>query len=189
MIRSASKYFLLVVISLMSIGLWAQGEDPKDLPRSFDEAIVKEHSVRKATLLSTAFPGLGQIYNKKYWKLPILYGGLGASVFFIVDNNQQYNLYLDAFYTRIDSDPDNDQFVNIYSESQLIELQNIYRRWRDLSIIVTVAVYALNVLDAYVDAHLFNYNIDDNLSLKWEPSIFNFNGQPTMGVGVKIQLR
>ncbi|MGB0177109.1 MAG: DUF5683 domain-containing protein, partial [Owenweeksia sp.] len=129
---------------------------------------AQTHSVATATWLSVAFPGLGQIYNRKYWKLPIVYGALGATIYFIIDNNKTYQYYLDGFY-QITSTPGNDRFLGVYDERQLIELQNIYRKWRDLNIVLAGVVYALNILDAHVDAHLFYYNIDDDLTLRWDP--------------------
>lgn len=149
---------------------------------------VFTHSVSRATWLSVAFPGLGQIYNKKYWKLPIVYGALGTTVYFAIDNNRQYQLFLNAFNARIDDDPNNETFTQ-FDERQLIELQNIYRKWRDLSIILTGLGYALNVLDAYVDAHLFYYDIDDDLSMHWQPTVISTPYSNGFGVSLKIQLR
>ncbi len=145
----------------------------------------------KAAMYAAVFPGLGQIYNKKYWKLPLVYGALGAGIYAITFNHDQYKIYLDGFYTRIDDDPVNDQFVGQYDERQLIELQNIYRRWRDLSIILTGVAYGLQILDAYVDAHLFYFDVSDDLSLNWQPSILsNQYSQPNaFGVGITLSFK
>ena len=145
----------------------------------------------KAAMYAAVLPGLGQIYNKKYWKLPLVYGALGAGVYAITFNHDQYRIYLDAFYTRIDDEPDNDQFVGVYDERQLIELQNIYRRWRDLSIILTGVAYGLQILDAYVDAHLFYFDVSDDLSINWQPSILqNQYAQPNaFGVGITLSFK
>ncbi len=145
----------------------------------------------KAAMYAAVFPGLGQIYNKKYWKLPLVYGALGAGIYAITFNHDQYKIYLDGFYTRIDDDPVNDQFVGQYDERQLIELQNIYRRWRDLSIILTGVAYGLQILDAYVDAHLFYFDVNDDLSLNWQPSILsNQYSQPNaFGVGITLSFK
>ncbi len=145
----------------------------------------------KAALYSTVFPGLGQVYNEKYWKLILVYGALGAGIYAIDFNNAQYNIYLDAFFTRVDTDPDNDQFVGVYDERQLIELQNIYRKYRDLSIMLTGLAYGLQILDAYVDAHLLNFDVSDDLTLNWEPAIIqsSFSSPAAFGLGLKLSFK
>lgn len=149
------------------------------------------HSVSKATWLSAALPGAGQFYNEKYWKIPIVYAGLGAVTYFAVENNRQYQKFLSAFLTRVDGDSTTvDEFINIYPEaSQLIELQDLYRRWRDLSIIIGVAVYALNILDAHVDAHLYDYNVNQDLSLRLEPAVMRQNALYAVGFNLTLRLR
>ena len=147
------------------------------------------HTVRRATLLSTAFPGAGQFYNGAYWKMPLVYGGIGACIYFAVDNHQRYRRYLDAFFIRIDSNStQSDQYVGIYSERELIELQNIFRDWRDLSIIFGALVWALNIIDAHVDAHLYYYNVSDDISYKIEPNLFYVNNFPAIGLRLKLTL-
>lgn len=149
------------------------------------------HSVSKATLLSAALPGAGQFYNEKYWKIPIVYAGLGAVTYFAVENNRQYQKFLSAFLTRVDGDSTTvDEYINIYPEaSQLIELQDLYRRWRDLSIIIGVAVYALNILDAHVDAHLYDYNVNQDLALRLEPAVMRQNSLYAVGFNLTLRLR
>lgn len=149
------------------------------------------HNPGKAAMYAAVFPGLGQIYNKKYWKLPLVYGALGAGVYAITFNHDQYKIYLDAFYSQIDDDLTNDQFSGVYDERQLIELQNIYRRWRDLSIILTGVAYGLQILDAYVDAHLFYFDVSDDLSLNWQPAVIqNQYSQPNaFGVGITLSFK
>lgn len=144
----------------------------------------------KATWLSAALPGAGQVYNGKWWKVPILYGGLGVCTYLAIDNNRQYRTFLEAFYQRIDS-TQTDQFVDIYPDpAQLIRLQNTYRKWRDLAIIVGVVVYALNIIDAHVDAHLYNYNVSDEISLRLEPSVMNNRGWvPAVGFSLTLDFR
>ncbi len=145
------------------------------------------HSVSKATWLSTAIPGAGQFYNQAYWKMPIIYGGIGACIYLAVDNHRLYRRYLDAFFLKIDSNAtETNIYVQAYSERELIELQNIYRDWRDLSIIIGAVVWALNVVDAHVDAHLYDYNMSDNLSLRAEPSLFYVNNFPAVGLRLKL---
>ena len=134
-------------------------------------------SPRKAAILSATLPGLGQIYNKKYWKIPIIYAGLLTSAYYINDNNVQYKLYKDAYLKRLDNNQDNDDFVGEYSSGDLLILKDFYRRNREVSILCFVGTYIINVLDASVDAHLFDYDISEDISLQITPtSTANFNG-------------
>ena len=134
-------------------------------------------SPRKAAILSSTLPGLGQIYNKKYWKVPIIYAGLLTSAYYINDNNIQYKRYKDAYLKRLDNNPDNDDFVGEYSSGDLLILKDFYRRNREISILCFVGTYIINVLDASVDAHLFDYDISEDISLQITPtSTADFNG-------------
>ena len=131
----------------------------------------------KAAILSSTLPGLGQIYNKKYWKVPIIYAGLLTSAYYINDNNIQYKRYKDAYLKRLDNNPDNDDFVGEYSSGDLLILKDFYRRNREISILCFVGTYIINVLDASVDAHLFDYDISEDISLQITPtSTADFNG-------------
>lgn len=138
------------------------------------EADAKEikHSPHKASLYSAVLPGLGQAYNKKYWKIPIIYAGFGVFVYFINFNNKEYNKFKDAYYYVVVGDetvpPPND-YVYQYDEASLLSGKNYYRRNRDLSYILTGVWYIINIVDATVDAHLFNWEVNDDLSMKLEP--------------------
>lgn len=122
----------------------------------------------KAVLLSASFPGLGQVYNRSYWKLPLVYGALGACAFFIVRNQRNYAEFRDAYWARVDDDPlTTDPYADRYTNAETLrELRNFYRRNRDFTIMLSVAAYLLNILDAYVDAHLKHFDVSDNLSLR-----------------------
>lgn len=166
----------------------AQQADSLSIEAKSETVVDTGHSVSRATWLSTALPGAGQIYNKKYWKLPIVYGGIGTCIYFAVENQRLYRQYLDAFLIRVDGDSTTtDQFVNFYNERQLIELQNIYRDWRDLSLIIGGLVWALNIIDAHVDAHLYYYNVDEDLSLRVEPNLFYVNQFPAVGFRLELK--
>lgn len=187
-----NKVYLLLAL-VFSLSLSAQRdsvayEKVREMPSDSNEI----HSVSRATWLSTLLPGAGQAYNGKYWKMPIVYAGLGACGFYAIENHRLYRQYLDAFLMRIDSTTGNDQYFNIYSERQLIELQNIYRDWRDLSLIIGAAVWALNVVDAHVDAHLYYYNVNEDLSFRLEPTVIPmggmYSGMNAFGLGLKINL-
>ena len=134
-------------------------------------------SPKKAALLSL-IPGAGQVYNKKHWKVPIIYAGLIISAYYIHDNHHQYKAYKKAYLIRIDNDPNTtDEYVGQYSSNDLIVLKDFYRRNREISILCFVGVYILNIVDASVDAHLFDYDISENISLNVSPlSTKDFSG-------------
>jgi len=143
-----------------------------------------EHSPRKATIYSAVFPGLGQIYNKKYWKLPLLYGGFAALIYSINMNNNYYQQYKSAYSDIIDSDPTTKSYEELNIEgswdftnaseieqftSRLSTAKESSLRYRNLCIIGTIVLYAANILDASVDANFFNFNISDDITLNWVP--------------------
>lgn len=131
-------------------------------------------------------PGAGQIYNRKYWKLPIVYGGFIGCLYAIRWNNQMYKDYSQAYMDIMDNDPSTEsynQFLhlgNTITEENKEQYQNLfkkrkdfYRRYRDLSVFCLIGVYALSVIDAYVDASLSEFDISKDLSMKLEPTIIN----------------
>lgn len=158
-----------------------------ELPDSVRE---KEHSPTKATLMSTFIPGLGQIYNKKYWKVPIIYAGFGIMTYFIVFNA---NLYIDYKCAYIESSYGNmngsySNLVNKYSANELLSAREYYRRNLEISCLITALWYILNIVDATVDAHLYTYNITDKLSFNIEPTIqpVGFRNQTSAGLKIKF---
>lgn len=144
----------------------------------------RAHSVKKATIMSAALPGLGQVYNRKWWKVPIVYAGIGTCIYFINDNTQNYKYYRDQLIAELDGDPET---VNEtpFNSSGLRQITDDYRRWLDLSYISLGLVYALNIIDANVDAHLFFFDVSDDLTLHWTPQ-FNLGPQPMTGVGLSL---
>lgn len=118
----------------------------------------------KAAFYSAILPGLGQAYNKKYWKIPLVYGAIGTSLYFYIDNNKKYNQYRDAYKRRLEGFSD-DNYTYL-DNNRLIAGQKFYQRNRDLSALVTLAFYALNIIDANVDAALLQFNVDENLSVR-----------------------
>ena len=153
--------------------------------------------VKKATTLSTIFPGAGQIYNKSYWRVPIVWGGLASTIYTIDWNNRGYQRFKKAYSLRIDYDknPGNypngaaDEFRGAYSATFLKNLKDSYRRNRDLCIILTAGVYLLQILDAHVDAHLQDYDISDDLSMNVEPyfNLTTVNSQPVYGLNMSLK--
>jgi hypothetical protein len=145
----------------------ADPEAPKD---SLDWRA--RHSPHKASLLSAVAPGGGQIYNRKYWKAPIVWAGLGTCIWFIQDNNKQYRFYRGEYLAMVDGDPTTvSEFEGEFSPQQVLEVTNTYRQWRDLSYIILGLVYMLNVVDATVDAHFVRFDVSPDLSLRMGPSL------------------
>ena len=132
----------------------------------------KKITPKIAGIYSAIIPGAGQIYTKKYWKVPIIYAGLITSAFYIKENNNSYQLYKNAYLKRINSN-DSDDFYVQYSNSDLATLSNYYRRNREISILCLVGTYILNIVDASVSAHLFDYDVSDDLTLHIQPIYFS----------------
>ncbi len=117
----------------------------------------------RAAFYSAVLPGLGQAYNKKYWKIPLVYAGIGSGIYFYSTNTKDYNRFRNAFKRRLAGFED-DEFQGI-STDRLIDAQKTASRNRDVSIIVSLVFYMLNIIDANVDAHLRQFNISEDLTL------------------------
>lgn len=143
-------------------------------------------NAKRAMWLAIVLPGAGQIYNRKYWKLPIVYGGFVGCAYAMRWNNQMYCDYSQAYLDLMDDDPNTqsyNQFLHLGAKIDSSNLQRYqtlfkkrkdkFRRWRDLSFFCLVGVYALSIVDAYVDASLSEFDISKDLSLKVEPTIIN----------------
>jgi len=145
-----------------------------------------DHSPKKAAIYSAVLPGFGQIYNRKYWKLPIVYAGYGVISYFIADNNSKYKEFKTNLIAVSDDDP-----LTIYdgpaSSAQLKNLMNGYRRNRDLFIIITFAWHALNVIDAHVDAHFINFDVSDDLTMNIQPSAVFAGSRPLLGLSCSFK--
>lgn len=153
--------------------------------------------VKKATTLSTICPGAGQIYNKSYWRVPIIIGGLASTIYTIDWNNRGYKRFKTAYALRVDYDknPEKypggaaDEFRGAYSATFLKNLKDSYRRNRDLCILLTAGVYMLQIIDAHVDAHLQDYDISDDLTMNLEPYFDYLPVGSTPLVGVNMSLK
>ena len=152
------------------------------------DSITHTHSPKKAATLSAILPGLGQAYNQKYWKMPIIYVGFIGLGYAVIYNHNAYTEYLNAYKKAINNPTNDPQYTNYTANLNLY--QNAYHRYRDLSIIGCAALYILNIIDANVDANLFSFDVSDDLSLKIQPAILNFsnNTTATRGLSLKITL-
>jgi hypothetical protein len=171
--------FLLILFLSTGFSTFSQ-ETVKDSIRIANPKL--EHSPHKATVYSAILPGLGQIYNRKYWKVPLIFGGFATLGYFINFNNEVYQTYKQAYSDIIDTDPFTNSYLDLninpsfFSPDKTAQLtENLsrakdnWRRNRDLCIIGTVVFYAVNVIDASVDAHFFNFDISDDLTINWTP--------------------
>lgn len=141
---------------------------------------------KKAGMYSSIMPGLGQIYNRQYWKLPIVYAGVAAAGYFIQTNLSQYRTYRKAYIYRIDNDPATvDEFEGRYSQQDLKSLQDGFRGYLDITILVTAVGYSLQIIDAVASAHLRNFDISPSISMQMQPVI-----QPNyIGAGLVVNFK
>ncbi|HOW25699.1 MAG TPA: DUF5683 domain-containing protein [Bacteroidales bacterium] len=153
----------------------------------------KKHSAKKASIYSAVLPGLGQAYNHKYWKIPIIYAGFGAFAYFINQNYSEYQQFKEAYLWKISGDTipiDNEYIYKYQTADQLKNGKNYYLRNFELTCILTGVWYVLNILDATVDAHLLDYDINEDLSVQLQPGIQGLNPSPWQPVaGVTMALR
>lgn len=177
------KKFAVVALLALSI-LPPQAACGQEAQAQVKDSVV--HPPSRAALYSALLPGLGQAYNRRYWKLPLIYGGFAAFGYFIQSNNFRYNLYRDAYNVKYavaqlkSDDPEYEEKKaalekDLYGAFQSVPVdrlqyyKNSYRRDRDFFIILTILFYGINILDATVDAHFFTYDISNDLSLKLQP--------------------
>lgn len=140
-----------------------------------------------AAFYSAIIPGLGQAYNKKYWKIPIVYAAIGTSTGFYIYNNKKYNKYRDAFKLMKANKPhefDGLDGNSLLSEESLERAQKRFKEDRDLSLFITIGLYVLNIVEASVDAHLMQLNTDDNLSFNPNITINPITNNIVAGVSV-----
>lgn len=138
----------------------------------------------KAAFFSALLPGAGQAYNKKYWKIPIVYGALGTSIYAYTWNQKNYNLVRDEYKKRLANDPNLNPELARLSDDRLITAQKGYQRNRDLSLLVTAALYILNIVDANVDAHLQQFNVNGKLTVRPEIKSNEFTFKQNIGLSL-----
>lgn len=228
---------LLVCLAFISCSSWGFAQDAKSFEIKADSSrieAVADSTVRsvmlaadslpkpaqikmefkpdpKKAVLMALVPGLGQIYNRKFWKLPIVYGGLMGCMYAVTWNNRNYQDYSTAYkdimmdaeepnrpveefhtswqdFLGVGYDP-KEWVTNTNFQTQLKNRKDYYRRYRDLSIIITVGVYALSIIDAYVDAQLFDFDISPDLSMHWEPSVTPQTAYSSRSYGLNCSIK
>ena len=145
----------------------------------------------KAAFYSAVLPGLGQAYNKKYWKIPIVYAALGTGVYFYKMNDKQYNRYRDAYKRRLAGYQDDEFYGDVpgqprIADDALIRAQKTLKKNKEISILVTLGLYALNIIDANVDAHLIQFNVDENLTLQPHYEFNAIDQRSNMGLSLNL---
>ena len=194
---SISEYYYLQGDTIITDSLI--NETTEFIPEKF-----KPNS-KKATIYAAIFPGLGQIYNRKYWKLPLVYGSFIGCAYAINWNSSQHNGYRQAYKDLMDDDPKTNSWNDYRYGSYLKEdpanwtaemrrsfadnlktIRDYHRRNKELSYIVTVGVYVLWIIDAYVDAQLFDFDISPDLSMHFEPVLFDRTASNSRSVGMQL---
>ncbi len=146
-----------------------------------------------AAFYSAVLPGLGQAYNKKYWKIPIIYAGMATGVYFYIQNDKDYDRFRDAYKRRLAGFTDDEFFGNgdtpNVSTERLIDAQKSAQRNKDLSIVLSLVFYLVNIIDANVDAHLKQYNVSEDLTLHPNFELNTFNSQANYGLSLKFNFK
>jgi hypothetical protein len=185
------RYWVAFLLLIVCIPIFSQ----KNVDNKREK---KYHSPVKATLLSTFIPGAGQIYNRKYWKVPLIYGGSATFIYFVGVNNSLYKKYTNLYEQKIAfEESDGETYIdpiyeNVSSETLRREREN-WRRNRDLNYIGIGFLYILQIIDANVDAHLFEYDISDDLTFRYQPDYvggnqYGFSSNIGGGLGVRLTL-
>ena len=170
-------FFLLFIF--ISLKCWSQRISGAE---KYDTSLINVHSPLKASLYSSVLPGLGQAYNKKYWKIPLVYGALGTTIYFFITNSKKYNTFRDVYKRRLEGFTDDD--YRYLDDNRLIQAQKFYQSNRDLSALLTTLFYVLNIVDANVDAHLMQFNVNDKLSFK--PALYRNDASSRQNIGMII---
>ena len=186
--------FLFIIIFLFHIDSANCYAQKDSIIEKYDSALYYSHSPRTASFYSAILPGLGQAYNKKYWKIPIVYAGMITLAYFVDYNNNYYTKFKKAYILRTDGDPNTKydfpyggRNTSEFTENDLKGVMDFHRRYRDMSALGLAGFYLLNIIDATVDAYLFDYDVDQNLSLNIRPAVLN--SPYSVNFGVTCSLR
>ncbi len=183
-------FFYIAFLLFLSGTLQSWAQKKEEVPTnliisdSLKKTTINPLAPAKAAFYSAILPGLGQAYNKRYWKIPIVYAAIGTGVYAYTWNNKKYHSYRDAYKQRLAGKEDDYAYLD---DSRLIEGQKFYQKNRDLSAIITVALYILNIVDANVDAHLLQYNVNDNLTFRPDFQPNDPNTRQNVGVALTYQ--
>jgi len=192
------KILLLYILFFVCVCSTVQAQQNDSLKNKIrKDSIQTKHAVkkaiyssaRKATIMSACLPGLGQIYNKKYWKAPVIYVALGGIGYWGITNQIKYKYYSNNLKAIYDDDVSTINST-LYNSDQLVTQKRYYRKYRDIAIIVGALVYLVNIIDANVDAHLKTFDVSDDLSMQIKPySNIDYNNKLQAGLTLKLNFK
>ncbi len=197
----SSLFYILFLI--LATPLIAQTPDSLTITKTNEVLVPKDTVIQKeaydplapskAAFYSAVVPGLGQAYNKKYWKIPIIYAGMATGVYFYIQNDKDYDRFRNAYKRRLAGFTDDEFFGNgetpVISNDRLIDAQRSAQKNKDISIIVSLAFYLVNIIDANVDAHLRQYNVSTDLTLSPNLYVDPVRAQTNYGLSFKFNLK
>lgn len=156
--------------------------------KAFSDSMAA-HSPKKAAIMSALLPGLGQAYNKKYWKIPVIYAGFATLGFFVKQKSDSMGVYRSGYLAKIDNDSTTiDPFPGTQPEA-ILSAYSAYRSSRDRFIIFTAFLYVANIIDATVDAHLFTFDVSEDLSFQLQPRLFNYYAERRTLPGFSLTIK
>ena len=163
------------------------GKAQKERVKKEDEKLsILPKDPKKATLLSAVLPGAGQVYNGKSWKVPILYAGILTDLYFVNYNHRRYESFRDALFALDKKEPN--QFPSL-NRAALVRNVDYWRQNRDLTLLLLLGIYALNLVDANVDAHLSGFDISEDLTLQVAPHLGTVSASNSMGVSLTLRFK
>jgi len=179
-----NKWILIILAVSVSLNSFSFEKTNFNFYKPFDVKPAKKHSPHKATIYSAILPGLGQAYNEKYWKIPLVYAAIGTSTYFMLNNRSKQREVQQTLNQRFDNDPNTNGSSTFALESDdvLIQKRNVFRANRDYSIIAMAAFYVINIVDATVDAHFYKFNIDKPLSERRTKKWNLYSQENTVGI-------
>ena len=202
--KTFHKILIIIILHLICIQQNIYAQDTVAVAKPVSHKFKPE--TLRATMLAVSFPGLGQIYNRKVWKIPLVYAGFGALVYSVGFNSRGYNTYIKAYQDFTDTDPKTVSYVKLiiadpstydpvkfpsaytYYKDAMLRMVDYYKRYRDLSYIGIAGWYLVSILDANVDASLFNYDVSPNLNVTLLPMQMSLPGG-FIGAGLSIDLK
>lgn len=192
------KSFAILLFLMSSTWVWSQSDTISVLSIDAQQKKLKKQSnfeanpfdanaPAKAAFYSAVLPGLGQAYNKSYWKIPIIYGALGASTYFYIQSDKEYNRYRDAYKNRLAGFED-DEFSGILTNENLIDAQKQFRQNKEYSLFFIIGFYVLNIIDANVEAHLNQFDVSRDISVSPNIQPNLITQQPEFNLSFNIKL-
>lgn len=192
-LRVLGLYMLVICVCYGHGGLTAQTNDSPRMNPKRDSLSVKKaiySSARKATIMSACLPGLGQAYNKRYWKIPLVYAAMGGLGYWAMNNQKQYKYYSNNLHAMYDNDPVTINTTIYNNPEQLVTQKKYYKKYRDMAFMLGALVYVLNIIDANVDAHLNTFDVSDELSIRLQPySTMSFDHTLQTGLALKLNFK